>query len=96
MKLLDGKQILAEVKNEIALAVKLIIESGNRAPHLAAILVGTHGPSRTYVNAKVKACEQIGFGSTFIELPESTTEEELLAKVDELNLNPCIYEEPPV
>src|SRR5690606_30312065 len=59
--------------------------NGEKVPHLAAILVGTDGASMSYVNAKVKACEKIGFQSTLIDLPESTLEIELLAKIEELN-----------
>ncbi len=85
MKLLDGKEASAAVKEEIAAEVSKIKESGKRVPHLAAVLVGDDGASRTYVNAKVKACEQIGFDSTLIEFEASISEAALLAKVDELN-----------
>ena len=56
-----------------------------RAPHLAAVLVGSDGASRTYVEAKVKACEGVGFRSTLIKLPETITEDELLSRVHGLN-----------
>lgn len=84
-QILDGKKTAQAIKEDIAKEVKDILASGKRAPHLAAVLVGDDGASRTYVNAKVKACEQIGFGSTLVTLPESISEEELLAKVEELN-----------
>ena len=87
MKLLDGKQTSQEIKDELAQKVIEIKANGGRAPHLAAVLVGNDGASLTYVNAKVKACEAIGFGSTLVNLPESTTEEELLKVVDDLNNN---------
>ncbi|MCL4168828.1 UNVERIFIED_CONTAM: hypothetical protein GTU68_024107 [Idotea baltica] len=64
-----------------------MISKGEKVPHLAAILVGSDGASMTYVNAKVKACQRIGFSSTLIELPEYTTEEELLEKIYDLNTN---------
>ena len=64
MILLDGKQTSADIKVEIAAAVLEIKNQGKRAPHLAAILVGTNGASMTYVGAKVKACELVGFDST--------------------------------
>ena len=69
MILLDGKQTSADIKVEIADAVSKIKDQGKRAPHLAAILVGTNGASMTYVGAKVKACELVGFDSTLIDLP---------------------------
>ena len=90
MILLDGKQTSADIKVEIADAVLKIKNKGNRAPHLAAILVGTNGASMTYVGAKVKACELVGFDSTLIDLPEETTEEALLAQIHALNDNPAI------
>ena len=87
MILLDGKQISANIKVEIALAVTEIKKDGKRPPHLAAILVGTNGASMTYVGAKVKACELVGFNSTLIDLPVKTTEAELLAEIYALNDN---------
>ena len=90
MILLDGKQTSADIKVEIAAAVSKLKNQGNRAPHLAAILVGTNGASMTYVGAKVKACELVGFDSTLIDLPEETSEETLLAQIHALNDNPAI------
>jgi len=90
MILLDGKQTSADIKVEIAAAVSEIKNQGKRAPHLAAILVGTNGASMTYVGAKVKACELVGFESTLIDLPVETTEETLLAQIHALNDNPDI------
>lgn len=90
MKILDGKKVSNDIKDEIAEQVKAMISNGEKVPHLAAILVGTDGASMTYVNAKVKACEKIGFQSTLIDLPESTSENELLAKIEELNTNDAI------
>lgn len=85
MKLLDGKKTSAELKLEIADSVKKIKAQGEKTPHLAAILVGTDGASMTYVNAKVKACELVGFNSTLIDLPEETSEEKLLEEIEKLN-----------
>ncbi len=90
MILLDGKQTSADIKVEIAAAVSEIKNQGKRAPHLAAILVGTNGASMTYVGAKVKACELVGFDSTLIDLPVETTEETLLSQIHALNDNPAI------
>ena len=85
MQLIDGKAISAQIKQEIAQEVEQICAAGGKRPHLAAILVGHDGGSETYVAHKVKACEQCGFKSSLIRYEEDVTEEELLAKVDELN-----------
>jgi methylenetetrahydrofolate dehydrogenase (NADP+)/methenyltetrahydrofolate cyclohydrolase len=85
--IIDGKKISADIQNEIASEVEIIVKKGGKTPHLAAILVGNDGASETYVAAKVKACEKVGFKSTLIRLPADTNEEELLIKVNELNNN---------
>jgi methylenetetrahydrofolate dehydrogenase (NADP+)/methenyltetrahydrofolate cyclohydrolase len=85
MILLDGKKTAADIKEEIALEVKILKEKGKKTPHLAAIIVGNNGASITYVNAKVKACERVGFESTLIRLDENTTEEALLNQIIGLN-----------
>lgn len=85
MTILDGKKVSNDIKNEIADHVQAMVAKGEKVPHLAAILVGSDGASMTYVGAKVKACERIGFKSTLIEMPEYTSEEELLEKINELN-----------
>lgn len=85
MVLIDGKATSNQIKNEIAEEVKAIKLKGERAPHLAAVLVGNDGASLTYVGSKVRSCEKVGFDSTLIRLPEETTESELLAKITELN-----------
>ncbi len=85
MILLDGKKTSQDIKQEIALEVQSRKEKGLKIPHLAAVLVGSDGASMTYVNSKVKSCQQIGFNSTLIELPEETTEEQLLHEIDVLN-----------
>lgn len=89
-KLIDGKAISDQIKQEIAHEVEAIRANGGKTPHLAAILVGHDGGSETYVAHKVKACEQVGFNSTLVRFEENATEAELLAKVDELNSNPDI------
>lgn len=89
-QLIDGKQISNEILEEISREVQKIKDRGGKIPHLAAVLVGDDGASVTYVNAKVKACEKVGFGSTLIHLPASTSEGELLAKVKSLNEDPEI------
>jgi methylenetetrahydrofolate dehydrogenase (NADP+)/methenyltetrahydrofolate cyclohydrolase len=85
MILLDGKKTSNDIKQEIAVEVAKIKSNGGKAPHLAAILVGTNGASMTYVGAKVKACKLIGFESTLIELPSETSEEILLGEIAKLN-----------
>ena len=85
MQLIDGKATAAEIKEEIAREVRRITAGGGKRPHLAAILVGHDGGSETYVRNKVIACEACGFKSTLIRFEDSVTEEELLAKVGELN-----------
>jgi methylenetetrahydrofolate dehydrogenase (NADP+)/methenyltetrahydrofolate cyclohydrolase len=83
--ILDGKLISQQIQEELRLEVQKIKAQGGKIPHLAAILVGNDGASETYVAAKVKACEKIGFVSTLIRLDATITEEALLAKVNELN-----------
>ena len=85
MQLIDGKAVAAQIKKEIATEVNEILANGGKRPHLAAILVGHDGGSETYVASKVKACEECGFKSTLIRYEANVTEEELLAKVEELN-----------
>lgn len=87
MTILDGKAISGQIKEEIAAEVAKMKERGEKVPHLAAIIVGTDGASLTYVGSKVKACEQVGFESTLIQLPSTTSELELLKKIQELNEN---------
>jgi methylenetetrahydrofolate dehydrogenase (NADP+)/methenyltetrahydrofolate cyclohydrolase len=90
MQLIDGKAVAAQIKKEIATEVNEILANGGKRPHLAAILVGHDGGSETYVASKVKACEECGFKSTLIRYEADVTEEELLAKVEELNNDPDV------
>lgn len=85
MIILDGRKTSNEIIEEIAEEVRKLKSEGRKTPHLAAILVGSDGASMTYVNAKVKACEKVGFNSTLIDLPEDTTEEQLLNEISDLN-----------
>lgn len=85
MKILDGKKTSNDLKDEIAKEVAIRKSKGLKTPHLAAILVGSDGASMTYVNSKVKSCEKVGFNSTLIDLPEETTEEQLLNEIKDLN-----------
>jgi methylenetetrahydrofolate dehydrogenase (NADP+)/methenyltetrahydrofolate cyclohydrolase len=90
MILIDGTETASKIKLEIAEEVRRIVDAGGKRPHLAAILVGNDGASETYVNYKVKDCEQVGFTSTLIRLDEKIAEQELLDRVRELNLDPDI------
>lgn len=85
MILIDGKETAGQIKLEIAREVEDILNRGGNRPHLAAVLVGNDPASETYVNFKVKDCEQVGFESTLIRFSEDTSEAELLDKVAELN-----------
>ncbi len=85
MQLLDGKETARQIKAEIALAVKKRKAEGKKIPHLAAILVGTDGGSMTYINNKLKSCEECGFESTLMRYDDSITEEVLLNKIHALN-----------
>jgi len=90
MQLLDGKLTSSILKDEIEVEVKRIVANGGKKPHLAAILVGGDGASETYVNAKVKACEKVGFESTLVRMEADVSEEELLNEVRKINENPDI------
>ena len=85
MQIIDGKATAQQIKAEIAEEVNNIVVKGGKRPHLAAILVGHDGGSETYVKNKVLACEACGFKSSLIRFDDTVSEEELLAKVQELN-----------
>ena len=85
MELIDGKATAAAIKAEISEEVNNIVAAGGKRPHLAAILVGHDGGSESYMKNKVIACEACGFKSSLIRFEEDVTEDELLAKVNELN-----------
>ncbi len=90
MVLLDGKKTAEDIRIELRNAVSERKASGRKIPHLAAVLVGNDGGSLTYVNAKVKACEEIGFESTLIKKENTITEDELMGLVHKLNNDPDI------
>jgi len=87
MTILDGKKISNDIKDEIAIEVAKMKSNGEKVPHLAAVIVGDDGASLTYVGSKVRSCERVGFESTMVRLPSTTTEVELLEKISELNKN---------
>ena len=85
MLLLDGKIASQSVKKDLAAATAQLVEKGKRTPHLVAILVGNNGASETYVASKVKSCAEVGFISTLVRFEATVDEQELLAKINELN-----------
>ncbi|HHL2560422.1 TPA: bifunctional methylenetetrahydrofolate dehydrogenase/methenyltetrahydrofolate cyclohydrolase FolD [Yersinia enterocolitica] len=84
-KIIDGKTIAQQVRNEVAALVQKRLAAGKRAPGLAVVLVGENPASQIYVASKRKACEEVGFVSRSYDLPMTTTEAELLALIDSLN-----------
>lgn len=89
-QIIDGKKISQEIKDELKAKVESLKASGKDIPCLAVIQVGNDPASTVYVGNKKKACEYIGIGSKSYELPEETTQEELLKLIDDLNSNPEI------
>ena len=87
MQLLDGKQLSLTLQNEIGLEVKEAIALGRKRPHLAAVLIGNNPASETYVNSKIKACENIGFRSTLLQFTDQVSQQELVVAVQQLNDN---------
>ena len=85
MIILDGKKTSNDIKSELSVLVDELMKKGKRPPHLAAVLVGNDGASLTYVGSKVRSCEKIGYQSTLIHLPETTSEDELLQQIHSLN-----------
>lgn len=90
MQLLDGKIVSQAVKNDLKIIVSNLKAHGKRAPHLAAILIGSNGASETYIASKVKNCEEVGFESTLIRKPEDISELTLIDIIKDLNNNPDI------
>jgi methylenetetrahydrofolate dehydrogenase (NADP+)/methenyltetrahydrofolate cyclohydrolase len=90
MILLDGKKTANDIKEEIAVEVATLVNAGGKKPHLAAILVGSDGASETYVNAKVKACNKVGFDSTLVRFDADVTEEKLLSEIEKINKDTTI------
>jgi len=85
MTIIDGKKISEDILNEISLEVQTRTKRGDKTPHLAAILVGDDGPSQTYVNSKIKACEKVDFKSSLFKYDNNITEEKLLDEIEMIN-----------
>jgi len=90
MQILDGKKASQAIKDELKIEVAQLTAEGKKIPHLAAILVGDSGASATYVAAKVKTCEEVGFKSTLIHFEDTISETKLLDKIKELNTDPDV------
>ncbi|MEN8816179.1 MAG: tetrahydrofolate dehydrogenase/cyclohydrolase catalytic domain-containing protein [Nonlabens sp.] len=90
MTILDGKKTSNDIKEEITAIVQKMKDNGEKVPHLAAVIVGNDGASLTYVGSKVRACERVGFESTMVRMPNTTSETELLREIKKLNENPEI------
>ena len=86
-ELFDGLSVSQKIKQEIKEEVTKIVQSGKKAPHLAAILVGENGASKAYVNSKVKDCKEVGFTSSLLKFPDTICENELLEEIKKLNEN---------
>jgi len=87
MKIIDGKKISNDVLDEIKSHVDDRVNNRKKVPHLAAILVGDDGPSQTYVNSKIRACERVGFNSSLFKFNDNITEDELLNEINKINEN---------
>ncbi|MEO1051162.1 MAG: bifunctional 5,10-methylenetetrahydrofolate dehydrogenase/5,10-methenyltetrahydrofolate cyclohydrolase [Bacteroidota bacterium] len=83
--ILDGKKVASDIKNEICARVTELKEQGNRAPHLAIIIVGDDGASHTYVSGKIKACKAVGFDYTLMHFAKTISEQKLIKHIDQLN-----------
>lgn len=90
MLVLDGKALAETIKEELKQEVDQIRLAGGKIPHLAAVLVGDNPASQVYVRNKVRSCEQVGFQSSLIRLPDDVTQTQVLEEVEKLNQDPDI------
>ena len=88
MQIIDGKKIAGEIKLELRKEVDKILASGERAPHLAVVLIGTDGASETYVKNKMRSCKEVGFNSTLIRYDSSVNENVTQGSRSQLNTRP--------
>ncbi|HAD31358.1 MULTISPECIES: bifunctional methylenetetrahydrofolate dehydrogenase/methenyltetrahydrofolate cyclohydrolase FolD [unclassified Methylophaga] len=84
-QIIDGKTIAAELKQKIKAATQMRLATGKRRPGLAVVLIGDNPASQVYVGSKRRSCEEVGFKSESFDLPETTTEQELLDLITQLN-----------
>ena len=87
MKIIDGKKVSIEILDEIKSSVDIRVANNLKVPHLAAVLVGDDGPSQTYVNSKIKACERVGFESSLFKFQKSISEVDLINEIEKINKN---------
>ncbi|HSU27367.1 MAG TPA: tetrahydrofolate dehydrogenase/cyclohydrolase catalytic domain-containing protein, partial [Chitinophagaceae bacterium] len=90
MQILDGKLAASAIKDELKIETAQLAAEGKKIPHLAAILIGTHGASETYVSSKVKACEEVGFKSTLVRFENDISSNKLFAEIHQLNTDPDV------
>jgi methylenetetrahydrofolate dehydrogenase (NADP+)/methenyltetrahydrofolate cyclohydrolase len=90
MQLLNGNEVSKQLREHIKGEVQMLKSAGKKVPHLAAILVGSDGASMTYVGAKEKDCQEVGFDSTVLRFDAGISEAELIAEVEKINNNPAI------
>ncbi len=89
--IIDGRVIAQQGQQEFAVEFSKMKESVGKAPGLAVILVDTHKDSETYVQIKKKACEEVGFDSFGVKLPDNATQDEILDFVKKFNDNPAVH-----
>ncbi len=90
-KLIDGNKISSDIKNEIKQEVEEIVRTKGIRPGLSVILVGDNPASKVYVSNKQKGCDEVGFASETIKMPESVTTADVLAEIEKLNNNPNVH-----
>ena len=90
MNLLDGKKAAQAIKDELKIDVAQLVSEGKKIPHLVAVLMGNDGASETYVAAKVKACDEVGFKSTLFRFTKNEPANRLFEKIHELNHDPDV------
>jgi methylenetetrahydrofolate dehydrogenase (NADP+)/methenyltetrahydrofolate cyclohydrolase len=90
LKLLDGKKLSGELKDEIKIKVDTYLSQGHRAPKLCAILVGENPASQSYIRNKVRSCDRVGFASEVIQRSVDVTQAELLSLIDQLNKDEAV------
>lgn len=91
MLILDGKATSAKLQEKLSAGAAEFLKITGRQPHLAAVLVGSSGPSETYVAAKMETCRKVGFQSSLIRFESSISEEELLEEIDKLNADSGLH-----